>query len=148
MTRGNFCQNPSLTLFSPSLMLTYDVICSRVSYVPICPTLQRFTLANIFCLNIISQNGWKSVSNPRSKPDPVRQFPIYQGSFCLLIETSFQLLSALGRPFYLSMSRLLSEIWKASFFASCIVLSKSGTVNNYLYCSIFSDSLVENWDTC
>ena len=27
-------------------------------------------------------------------------------------------------------------------------LLKSGTVENYLFCSVLSDTLVENWDTC
>ena len=41
------------------------------------------------------------------------------------------------------MSGLLSKLGKAPFVASWIVLSKSGTVKNSLFCSILSDTLVE-----
>ena len=64
------------------------------------------------------------------------------------METGFQVPSALGRPFSLYMSGVLSELGKDKCFASLIVLSKSGTVKNSLFCSILSDTLVENWSTC
>ena len=54
----------------------------------------------------------------------------------------------MGRSFYLSLSGVLSEPGKAPFFASWIVMSKSGTVKNSLFCSILSDTLVKNWATC
>ena len=60
------------------------------------------------------------------------------------METGFQVPSALGRPFLLSMSGVLGELGKAPFFDSWIVLSKFGTVKIFL-CSILSDTLVENW---
>ena len=60
------------------------------------------------------------------------------------METGFQVPIALGRPFYLSMSGLLFELGKALFVASWIVLSKSGKVDNYLFCNILSDTFVEN----
>ena len=41
------------------------------------------------------------------------------------------------------MSVVLSEFGKALFVASWIVLSKTRTVNNSLFCSILSDALVE-----
>ena len=64
------------------------------------------------------------------------------------MENGFWVPSDLGRPFFLSTSELLSELWKAPFFASWIVLSKSGTVKNSLFCSILSNTLVENWAAC
>ena len=64
------------------------------------------------------------------------------------METGFQVPSALGRPFYLYMSGVISELGKAPFFASWIFLSKSRRVNNYLFCGILSDTLEENWATC
>ena len=64
------------------------------------------------------------------------------------MEAGFQVTSALGSPFPFFMYGVHSEISKAPFVDSWIVLSKSGTVNNYLFCSILSDTLVENWDTC
>ena len=84
----------------------------------------------------------KSVSNPISKPAPVRQFPHLSMKVCVLMETYFQVPIAQGREFYLSMSGVLSEIGKA------IVLSKSGIVKNYLFCRILPDTLVENWVNC
>ena len=64
------------------------------------------------------------------------------------METDFQVSSDLGRPFSLSISGLLSDLGNAPFFASWIVLPKSRTVKNSLFCSILSDTLVVNWDTC
>ena len=61
------------------------------------------------------------------------------------MDTGFQVPSSLGP---LSMFGVLSELGKAPFVASGIVLSKYGTVNNSLVCSILYDNLVENWDTC
>ena len=46
------------------------------------------------------------------------------------MEIGIQVLSALGRSFYLSMSGALSDLGKATFVDSWMVLSKSGTVNN------------------
>ena len=77
-----------------------------------------------------------SISNPISKPALSANFPIYQGRFYLSMETGFQVPSALGRPFSLSMSRVISELGKAPFVASWIVKSKSGIVKNSLFCSI------------
>ena len=88
-----------------------------------------------------------SISNLRSKTAPVSHFTHLSGKVFLPMEIAFQVPSALGRLFSLSMSGLLSEIWKSPFVASWIVLSKSGTVKNYLFCSILSDTLVETWDT-
>ena len=53
-------------------------------------------------------------------------------------------MSSLGKPFSLSMSGVHSEFRKTQFFTSRIVLSKSGTVKNYLFCSILSDTLLED----
>ena len=64
------------------------------------------------------------------------------------METSFQAPSDMGRQFYLSISGVIGELGKAPFVASWIVLSESGTVENYLFCSILYDTLVENWATC
>ena len=64
------------------------------------------------------------------------------------METGFQVPCPLGRPFYFSMSGVLSELGKAPFVASWIVLSKSRTVKNSLFCSILSDTLVGNCVTC
>ena len=64
------------------------------------------------------------------------------------IDPGLQVTSALVRPFISSMSGVLSEIRKAPFVASWIFLSKYRTVENYLFCSILSDTLLENWDTC
>ena len=61
------------------------------------------------------------------------------------METGFQVPSALGRTFYLSISGLLNELSKAPFVAYWIFLSKSGTVNNYLFCSILFDTFVVKW---
>ena len=46
------------------------------------------------------------------------------------------------------MSGALIKLGKAPFVASWVVLSKSGTVKNSLFCIILSDTLVENWGTC
>ena len=46
------------------------------------------------------------------------------------------------------MSGVLSELGKAPFFSFWVILSKSRTVKNSLFCSILSDTLVGNWDTC
>ena len=64
------------------------------------------------------------------------------------MDTGFQVQSVLGRTFHLYMSGLLSEIGKYPFVDSWIFLSKSGTVKYYLFCSILSDTLVDNWATC
>ena len=48
----------------------------------------------------------------------------------------------------LSISGVIGELGKAPFVDSWIVLSKSGTVNNYLFCGILSDTLVDKWATC
>ena len=64
------------------------------------------------------------------------------------MDTGILVPSALVRPFSLSMSVVLGELGKAPFVASWIVLSKSRTVKNYLFCSILSDTLVENWAAC
>ena len=64
------------------------------------------------------------------------------------METGFQVPSSLGRPFSLFMYGVLSELGKAPFVASWIVRSKSGTVENSLFCSILSDTLVGKWATC
>ena len=82
-----------------------------------------------------------------SRP-PSANFPIYRGRFFLPMENYFQVLSALGRPFRLTMYGVISELGKAPFFASWIVLSNPGTVKSSLFCSILSDTLVENWATC
>ena len=60
------------------------------------------------------------------------------------METGFQVRSDLGREFSLSIYGVLSELGEAPFVASWIVLSKSGIVKNSLFCSILSDTLVEN----
>ena len=64
------------------------------------------------------------------------------------METGSQALSDMGRSFSLSASGVIIELWTYPFFASWIVMSKSGTVNNSLFCIILSDTLVENWATC
>ena len=89
-----------------------------------------------------------SVSNPRSKPAPIRQFLHPSVKVCMPMEIVFQVPSALGRPFSVSISGVLSELGRALFVASWIFLSKSGTVKNSLFFSILSDTLVENWATC
>ena len=63
------------------------------------------------------------------------------------METSLQVPSALWSTFYLSIYGALIELGKAPFVASWMVLPKSGTVKN-LFCSILSETLVENWATC
>ena len=64
------------------------------------------------------------------------------------METGIQIPSALIRPIYLSLYVVLSKLWKAPFVASWIVMSKSETVHNSLFCSILSDTLVDSWATC
>ena len=64
------------------------------------------------------------------------------------METGFQVPSAIERPFPLSIYGVLSELGRDPFFASWIVLSKSGTVKIFLFCSSLSDTLVENWADC
>ena len=82
-----------------------------------------------------------------SRP-PSANFPIYRLRFCLPLDIGFQVPSALVRPFSLYISGVIREIGKALFVASGIVMSKSGTVNNSLFRSILSNTLVKNWATC
>ena len=60
------------------------------------------------------------------------------------METGFQVPSALGRPFYISISGVIIELGKAPFVASWIFLSKSGTANNPFFCNIY---LILWWKT-
>ena len=82
-----------------------------------------------------------------SRP-PSANFTICWGRFCLPMETGFQVPSSLRRIFHLSMSGVLRKLGKAPFVASWIILSNSRKVNNFLFCSILSDTLVENWAIC
>ena len=104
---------------------------------------------NLFCLNY---NVTKWLKTKFLIPDPIQTpsviFPIYLWRFFLLMETGFQVSSALGSPIYLSIYGVLSKLWNAMFVASWIVLSKSGTAKNSLFCSILSDSFVENSAIC
>ena len=61
------------------------------------------------------------------------------------METGFHVTSSLVTQFSLSMSIVLSELGNSQFVASWISLSNSGTVKNCLFCSILSDTLVEDW---
>ena len=85
-------------------------------------------------------------------PYPIRppsaNFTICLGRFCLLMDTGFQVPSSLRSLFHLSISGVLRKLGKAPFVASWIILSNSRKVNNFLFCSILSDTLVENWDIC
>ena len=61
------------------------------------------------------------------------------------METGLQVPSDMGSLFSLSVSGALSELGKAPFVASWMVMSNSGTVKSYLFFSILSNTLEENW---
>ena len=84
---------------------------------------------------------------PDSSQPPSANLPISQGRFGLPMETGFQVPSALGRTSSLYISGALSKLGKAPFVASWMVLSKAGIVKTSLFCSILSNTLVENWAT-
>ena len=86
----------------------------------------------------------KLVSNHKSKPAPVRQFPHLLLKFFSVYGDWFPCTECSGKAISLSISGVPSKLGKDPFFASCNVLSKSRKVKNSLLCSILSDTLVEN----